>query len=751
MVGFVGSVIPELRLLAGQVPLIFWDQGDSRPLGALTIENGGAQVAAPILTLSAPLEGGGTRVVLAFAAPVGGIEDVVVKQTDGTVLCSLEGERQGAALLESATLLACLSDAGRVRVVRFLLQTCRTAFGLSEDEIYVDNIRRLVDELSLRPSPMEPLCLLDKRFVLAAGSLPAPVGANPVALTICAEAVRQSPVQPTIDRSGAAQNKRQTVMVPLHRSVLLEGASVVVLGTTGVAIRTVKAPSRALDAAVSWLVMQKRLPVTARDYVLRCLTQLGQNDTRARDAVREVLVIGQASGGDPKGGVKSLVDIDCAISLSETLFLSGAINDPHGIVRSIDVVIGSWSVRIDRDSVHTFGVSRTDRKTGAARSVTGFVVLAGGQGPAPLFGAARISLTLASGATMDLTQVPLLLAAAEARDAILAAVPAAAMTESLLSETLMPAIDLVQDATDASADQPVDSIEFGVQSGGSAVSLIMPIGSDLGLIKTWSAALGGGLLCDTGFELIVVAPSEDALTGVERVLSALHRQFGIASRLVPAPIQTSARGALAAGVVSSTRETILFLDNGCLPTTGEALEPVIAAVTRPRSGCLVGGALLDPAGSILHAGFTPPRENTLGCPHEGFPAPQLDSLPVQPVFACSASFMAVARSDFDAIGGFSPAFLTQDWTDADFCLKAREKDCDVRVEHRSRVTCYATGKPAGDADPRLASRLDAHRFSRDWQQEIAAWPAGNGGAVLSEPAPNPALSRSSIGNPRWAA
>lgn len=751
MVGFVGSVLPELRLLAGQVPLIFWDQGDSCAQGALTIENGGVQVAAPILTLSAPLEGGGTRIVLAFAATAGAIEDITVKQNDGTVVCSLEGERQGAALLESATLLASLSDAGRVRVVRFLLQTCRTAFGLSEDEVYIDNIRRLVDELSLRPSPMEPLCLLDKRFFLAAGSLPAPVGANPVALMIGAEAVRQSPVPPVIDRSGAVQNKRQTVMVPLHRSVLLEGGSVVVMGSTGIAIRSVKAPSQSLEAAVSWLVTQKRLPITARDYVLQCLTQLGQEDTRARDAVREVLVIGEAGNGEPKSGVKSLVHIDCAISLSDSLFLSGSINDPHGILRSIDVVVGSWSVRIDRSSIHPFGASRTDRETGNARSVAGFVVLAGGQSPAPLYGAARVSLTLASGATMDLTQVPLLLAGAVARDAILNAVPASAMTETLLSDTLMPAIDLVQSATDVSADQRGDPIEFGTQSGGSAVSLVMPIGSDLGLTKTWSAALGGGILCDSGFELIVVAPSEEVLTRAERVLGGLHRQFGIASRLVSAPLQTHARSALAAGVDAATRDTILFLDYGCLPANRKALDSLVAAATRARSGSLVGGVLLDPAGSILHAGFTPPQDNMLGCPHEGFPAPQLDGLPAQPVFACSTSFLAMARSDFDAIGGFSPAFLTRDWADADFCLKARANGCDVRVEDQSRITCYAAGRSAGDADPRLASRVDAHRFSRDWHQEVAAWPAGNGGAILSEPPSKSALSRSSIGNPRWAA
>ena len=171
MVGFVGPDLPELRLLAEKIPLIFWDQGDSRSPGSLTIEGDGAQIAAPILTLSAPLEGGGVRMILAFATPPGMAREIIVKQRDGSVVCSVDAiqpdlAQTGSAHLEPATLLTGLSDTGRVRVIRFLLQTCRTAFGLSADETYVDNIRRLVDELSLRPSVLEPLCLLDKQFSL---------------------------------------------------------------------------------------------------------------------------------------------------------------------------------------------------------------------------------------------------------------------------------------------------------------------------------------------------------------------------------------------------------------------------------------------------------------------------------------------------------------------------------------------------------------------------------------------------------
>ena len=265
MVGIVGPGLPELRLLAGHVPLIFWDQGDESPLGSLKIENGGARVAAPILTLSSPLEGGGVRIIVAFAAPADVRENFVIRQRDGSVVCSVdaihsEGVHSVFNGLEPATLLSCLTNTGRVRVVRFLLQTCRTTFGLSVDDVYVDNIRRLVDELSLRPNMLEPLCWLDGKFVLATGSLPAPVGANPVAVTISATAVQETPLTPLIEGRREAGSNRQTMMLPLHRTALTDYSRIVVLGASGMAIRAVKAAGDSLEAAVTWMAERKGLP-----------------------------------------------------------------------------------------------------------------------------------------------------------------------------------------------------------------------------------------------------------------------------------------------------------------------------------------------------------------------------------------------------------------------------------------------------------------------------------------------------------
>lgn len=758
MVGFVGPGAPEFRLLAGQVPLILWDQGDSSSLGPLTIECGGAQVAAPILTLSAPLDGGGIRIIVAFAVPAGTVEDVIIKQRDGTVVCSVdafqpEPVHTGPVFLEPATLLSCLSDTGRVRVVRFLLQTCRTAFGLSADKAYIDNIQRLVDELSLRPNVLEPLCLLDKKFVLAAGNLPAPVGENPVAVTIASEAVHETPLPPMIDRPGSSRNNRRMVLLPLHRAAMSEFSRVVVLGSAGVAIRAVKAVGQSLEAAVSWMATHNRLAPPTRDYVLQCLTQLGQNDPGARDAVREVLLMSQATGGDLSGGVKGLVDIDCAIGMSDRLFVGGSIADPHGLVQAIQIVVGNWSAKIDRSAIQTFSTTRTDNKSGVTEAATGFVLLAGGDCPVPQFGTARFSLTLTSRASVKIAQVPLFLAGAEARDAILRAAPVAGVTESLLRESLLPAIDLVQGAIGDGSVRRSDPLGIGAPPENASVSLIVPFGGDLGLTKIWSAALGGGILCDAGIEFIVVAPSDNDFAAAERMLDALHRQYGIASRLVRAAPGMGPRTSFSTGAAAATRYHLLFLDEGCFPADKNSLAMLMSAVDNSQTRRLVGGTLFDPAGSIRRSGFKPPQGDSLGDPYEGFPASQLDSLPDQSVFACSSSFLAVARSDFEAIGGFSNAFLTRDWTDADFCLKARAQGCDVRVEHRSRAVCYNGRKRESDAVHALSSRLDAHRFRRDWQSEITGWSGGggDGNAPLSPPDEHQPLSQANVGNPRWAA
>lgn len=756
MVGFVGPGLPELRLLAGQVPLIFWDQGDTRTLGPLTIECGGTQVAAPILTLSAPLEGGGVRMILAFTAADALAQDIVVKQRDGTLVCSVDATQPelvhtGSSFVEPATLLSCLSGTGRVRVIRFLLQTCRTAFGLSADGIYVDNIRRLVDELSLRPGALEPLCLLDKKFILAAGDLPAPVGGSPVAVTIGSDAVQETPLAPMIERSRTSKNNRQILMLPVHRAAMSELSRVVVLGASGVAIRTIKPAGHSLEAAVSWMVNQKRLAPSSRTYALQCLTQLGQTDPSARDAVREVLLTSQNAGGNFSGGIKKLVKINRAIGVADRLFVSGFITDPHDLVQSINIAVGDWSAKIDRAAIQTFSTLRSNTKSGVSETVTGFVALAGGKCPVPQFGTAQFSLILRSRASVNIAQVPLLLAGVEARDAILGSVPATGVADTVLMETLLPAVDLAQAAAEDLKAAPATPIEIGIPAETGPVSLIMPFDSDLGMTKLWSAALGGGILCDAGVELVVVAPTDRDVAVAERVLNALYQHYGIASRLVSAANAMGARGCFAAGADAATRDHLLFLDGGCFPADKDSLTLLTAALSDPQNQGPVAGAVLDPAGTIRRFNFTPPQGEALGNPYEGFPAPQLDGLTDPSVFACSSSFLAIGRSVYEAIGGFCGAFLTRDWTDADFCLKARAQGYDVRLENRARAICYGGLMREGEAVHALSSRLDFRRFSRDWQSEKSGWAGSDCDDALSRLDDNQPSSNANVGNPRWAA
>jgi hypothetical protein len=756
MVGFVGPVQPEFSLLSGNIPLIYWDQGDSSALGTLTIECGGDVIAAPILTLSAPLEGGGTRRVLVFAAPGAADGDIVVRQRDNTVLFSIdaperEGFQRGATLLEPATLLESLSATGRVRVVRFLLQTCRSAFGLSTDQTYIDNIERLVDELSLRPGHVEPLCLLDRQFVLAAGTLPAPVGANPIALTISSKAVQEAPLPPTIERPEKGPKGRHAVLLAIPRSALSDAPRIVVFGSTAVAIRSVSAASRTLEPAVSWLVTQSHLPAFLRSYVLNCLTQLGQSTPGARNAAREALLIGTATGGDLSVNVRGLVHMDTVVAVSERLFIAGRITDPHHLVRSIDIGVGKWSARIDRSALQTFSAIGVEDRQGEDGSFEGFAVLAEGNCPVPQFGTARISLVLASGAVVEVAQVPLLLSGRDARDAILDALPASAITDSLVTELLLPAMDLIRDDTENPLAPPVDSIEIGTQPGDAAASLIMPLSADLGLIKTWSSALGGGVLQGAAFELVAVATSDSDLAAAERTLAALDRQFGIASRLVSVAAGAGPRGSYAAGAAAATRDHLLFLDHGCVPSDSRSLESLVAAAAGSQEIGLVGGVVLDPAGSVLHAGFAAPRQDSLAGLHDGFPASQLNDLSRQPVFACSASCLAVARATLEAVGGFSDGFLTRDWIDADLCLRARAAGYNVQLDHGARIIRYAGNNPEHNSVLRLAARLDSHRFSRDWHQEIEQRPGGENNIAPSEPDRHQRVTRTNEGNPRWAA
>jgi GT2 family glycosyltransferase len=170
------------------------------------------------------------------------------------------------------------------------------------------------------------------------------------------------------------------------------------------------------------------------------------------------------------------------------------------------------------------------------------------------------------------------------------------------------------------------------------------------------------------------------------------------------------------------------------------------------SGCgVAGGAVLDPSGAIRHAGFAPPREGRLTRRHAGFPAPALYREVMRPVFACSSAFLGVRRAVFEATGGFSHAYRTRDWADADFCLRARAQGHGVVFVPQARVVGYGGDRQARTDESAIADRVDALRFARERTNEMTDWREENPPAERPGAEQPQAAQAIAVIDPRWAA
>ncbi|MDH5519010.1 MAG: glycosyltransferase [Acidimicrobiia bacterium] len=142
------------------------------------------------------------------------------------------------------------------------------------------------------------------------------------------------------------------------------------------------------------------------------------------------------------------------------------------------------------------------------------------------------------------------------------------------------------------------------------------------------------------------------------------------------------------GAVRAAGDVLLFLNDDTEITMPNWLERLVMYATRPDIGA-VGAKLLYGDGRVQHAGVwargAGPAHRYMGFSgdHPGnFHALRL----AQNCLAVTAACLAVERSKFESVGGFSTAFPLS-YNDVDFCLKLHQAgfrnvvDCQTEVVH----------------------------------------------------------------------
>lgn len=136
-------------------------------------------------------------------------------------------------------------------------------------------------------------------------------------------------------------------------------------------------------------------------------------------------------------------------------------------------------------------------------------------------------------------------------------------------------------------------------------------------------------------------------------------------------------GANNAGAQIARGQKLVFLNSDVIPKTRGWLGKLTESLNDPANG-IVGARLLFHDETIQHDGMSYSRDRHLGldgfvqCVHQGKGiAPQSNGEGVFPVDATTGACMAISKSDFMRVGGFSPDYFIGDYEDSDLCLKIR--------------------------------------------------------------------------------
>jgi hypothetical protein len=541
------------------------------------------------------------------------------------------------------------------------------------------------------------------------------------------------------------------MLMAVGKTALSQDAYLILTSTAGVAIRQVRNTGQSLDPIVSWLLHHKPDSPVYRDYALRCLTHLGQVEPSAASAVREIFALDQNRRTDTLNQTDIRLSPDCAISAGDNLFLSGRFSDPHDLIRSVKISLGDWSATIDRQTLSLNSSPSLTADQSSDSQGAQFAVLARGPGRLPVFGTARAELQLKSGTSIELPPLALLHANTSARQKIFDAAIAINVTDRQLSDVIAPALKALADADESLPLLSCDVVKIGPRPKYTGASIIIPLTGDMGLMTTWISAVAAGIVDGRHNELVFVLSRAAGLAPTEQALGNLYRRSGISSTLV-APVEAvSGQDILNASVLSAACDRLVFLGEGCLPCGKNTLPTLLAALKEDAAIGLAGGAVLDPSGSIIHAGYTPPHDDRISAAYAGFPAASLAQITQQQVFACSSELFALDRVDFEQIGGFTSKYLSRAWGDADFSRRIGALGKSLCFDHRARATRFRFTGKVPPFESTLANRIDAWRFSRDWPDDTAQQPVADAGAGRPRIVLSQETSRSPTDNARRAA
>jgi GT2 family glycosyltransferase len=667
-----GLASHQVVLLSRALALVGWDAPKERR-GVLAATIDGHPVPRPYATVALKDVHGKRKSVMALALPPQSGADTVLELRQGreepiAEIALLPRKESGAA---AADLIAeDLDPPSRFRLLRFVLDYCRSAFSI--DEARLATFCRRLAETAGEVRPLQYRTTLTDRFALFSAPLAVRVGQAEVYL-IGRRSIRRNPFAP--ERIAAREAEAWVV---LEAEPSGDELVIVVSAEGGVCFAATPSPSRHL---LDLLERDGRLPSRLERYVMRCLAETAEAQPQSAALLRDMQLVSARPAVqllDPERPIG--VSLELAIDDGEGgTFVKGWIRDPHGLLDALHLTSPLHERRLELSQLHR--VRRADIEQSYAQAhysraarVDGFVAhLAEADRRTPIhqYG---LRAALKSGAVVNVTAPLAPLSPGEARDHILGSVSPADITDTILAHAIAPAAAALHREVRQQRG-PSELIEIGRAGRHSPiVSIIVPLYRNLSFLRFQIAAFAAEPTIAES-ELIYVLDSPEQRRELEHLLRGLSELYGLPMKLVVMAANAGYAAANNEAARHATGRLMLLLNSDVIPERSGWLAPLLRALDDDPQLGAIGPKLMFEDGSLQHAGmyFARDARGSWYNDHfyKGFPRDYPAACVAREVPAVTGAALLIPSALYRSIGGFTEDYIIGDYEDSDLCLKVR--------------------------------------------------------------------------------
>ncbi|HET8728736.1 MAG TPA: glycosyltransferase family 2 protein [Alphaproteobacteria bacterium] len=673
-----GPAVGRLWTLGDRVVIGRWDsrgEGPSR-IGARW---GGQPIEPPFARVSVACGDGECATVVLFRAPASAapVAGVAIVDQKGASVAELSAESGTVQPLDLDALFDRIEPQHRVRVLKTVLDfLCGPARG--DGSGHVEACRGLIARLSRRPGPLRPIADLTDRLVLCRGQLPAGFGAVTSVIAVGATWVRQVPF-PAEPEAGPSKAGFQPFHLVVERGFVRDDTLIVLFGRNGMACRGVVAAAESRPELLPWLEREPAAGAAARSYLLKCLSLGAAIDDKAAARMREIqLCLPLPRRHVADAGKPIAAGIDLAISHGVGgVFAAGWLRDSHGMVEAVRAVSPVGGTRVLDAPMHRF--PRDDKTSKGAEGGTGFVMYQPGDDTAMPLYQYRFELLLQSGAVVELVPPLPPSQLAEARSAVLNAIPGPHLTDAALEGCIGPAAARLHAAHLATRRSP-EVIVMHDRTGAPRHSVIVPLYRNLDFLRFQMGAFAVDPVMRNA-ELIYVLDSPEQRGVVEHLLVGLNRLYDLRLKLVVQSANFGFSAANNAGAETAEGERLVFVNSDVIPDRPGWLDILDHALDIDAGVGAVGPKLLFDDQSLQHAGMYfghDARGRWLNMHyHKGMPRDFPLACTQRPVPAVTGACVMVPKALYDHVGGFCEDYIIGDYEDSDLCLRVRAAGYEI--------------------------------------------------------------------------